>query len=130
MDWYEGPEGQRRAMAAAIAQSSLDLRQTWDMPSDGPTLEVNVDGVNPYAREQLGIAPDADRIWVPQTGGDPSRNSIFGPPLSVIFGQENVAPVAASTEAHSWATWKPPEASGESQAAGSQEPGITGGTWA
>ena len=92
MDWYQGPGGQRNAMSAAIAQSSHDLRQSWAMPFDGPAVEVNGDGLNPYIREKLGIEPDADKIWVPQEGGDPTRGSIFGPPLSEIFGQQNVAP--------------------------------------
>ena len=51
--------------------------------------EVNVSSMNPFQKEQYGIAQDADKIWVPQAEGQ--VGSIFGAPLSQIFGITNVS---------------------------------------
>ena len=79
-------------VAQAIAHSTQELRQNWEMPfgQPAPMFGVNVSHCNPYTRERLGISPDASQVWVPQPDGDPNTVSIFGTSLNQMFGSENV----------------------------------------
>ena len=78
--WMEVDSSVRDGLREAIRQSQADHEQSKDL------AEVDVSELNPFARANLGIDQDAEKIWVSAEGAQ----SLFGAPLAEVFGAKNI----------------------------------------